>query len=353
MVRAMTGGEVRAGRVLIVDADDRRRRAMRHVVEGLEAVSHVEEAVSALAAADRALHVDVALVDCALPDADVVDAIRLLHRAAPTLPVIGVSAGTNPEVVRGALDAGAISFLSHTGPALTLGDAVIAALRGRGLVDPNLIRPVLNRYADLLENAHRRDRAVIESLAAAVEAKDTVTSRHLRAVSQLALKLADLVEPDLAGSDDFLYGCLLHDVGKIGVPERILAKPGPLTDAEWIVMRTHPRVGADVIRPLGLDPVVEHIVLHHHERWDGTGYPNGLSDQAIPLEARIFAVCDALEAMTAQRPYRGPLPADVAYQRVREGSGRQFDPTVVEALEQGMRDGTVELTRELEPVSSY
>jgi putative nucleotidyltransferase with HDIG domain len=348
----MKGGEVGAGRILVVDADARRRRAMRDLAGSLEVVGQVLEAVSADDAAGKAAQADVALVDCALPDADVSDAIRLLHRAAPQLPVIAVSAGTDPEVVRAALDAGALSFLSHTGPALTLGDAVTAALRGRGLVDPKLIHPVLNRYAELLEKARRRDRAVIESLAAAVEAKDTVTSRHLRAVSQLAVRLAELVDPELASSEDFLFGCLLHDVGKIGVPERILAKPGPLTDAEWVVMRTHPRVGADVIRPLGMAPVVEHIVLHHHERWDGGGYPTGLADSAIPLGARIFSVCDALEAMTAPRPYRGPLPADVAYGRVLKASGRQFDPGVVGALDDAIRDGSVELVRELEPAGT-
>jgi putative two-component system response regulator len=219
------------------------------------------------------------------------------------------------------------------------------------MLDPELIRPVLHRFAALVDEARTRDRRVIESLAAAVEAKDTVTSRHLRAVSQLAVKLAELVDPALARSEDFLFGCLLHDVGKIGVPERILAKPGPLTPDEWVVMRTHPTVGADVIRPLGLDPVVENIVLHHHERWDGTGYPNGQAGAAIPLEARIFAVCDALEAMTAPRPYRGPLPAQTAFGRVLAAAGRQFDPGVVDALEHGVRDDRVGLLRGLEPVA--
>jgi HD-GYP domain-containing protein (c-di-GMP phosphodiesterase class II) len=97
-------------------------------------------------------------------------------------------------------------------------------------------------------------------------------------------------------------------------------------------MRTHPSVGAEVIRPLRLAPVVENIVRHHHERWDGTGYPDGLADRAIPLEARIFAVCDALDAMTTPRPYREPVPAETAYDRVGRGAGGQFDPGVVEAL---------------------
>jgi putative two-component system response regulator len=281
-------------------------------------------------------------MDCSLPDAGIVDAITLVRRAAVGVAVIAVSAGSDPDLVREALDAGALSFLTHAGPALTVGDALLAALRGRGMLDPDLVRPVLRHYAELLDEARRRDRAAIESLATAVEAKDTVTSRHLRAVTQLAVKLAERVAPELARSDDFLDGCLLHDVGKIGVPERILTNPGPLTTDEWVVMRTHPSLGTEVIRPLRLPPVVENIVLHHHERWDGTGYPHGLADEGIPLEARIFAVCDALEAMTASRPYRGPMPAETAYERVLEGAGRQFDPTVVEVLQK-------ELLRALEP----
>jgi putative two-component system response regulator len=339
------GRGVHFARVVIADADPRRRRALRDVVDGLDTVDTVDEAASAMEAAKHAAAADLVLLDCMLPDAGIVDAIALQRRANDRVGTIAVSSGTDPDLVRAALDAGAMSFLSHTGPALTVGDAVTAALRGRKTMDPDLVRPILHHYAELLDDATRRDRAVIESLAAAVEAKDTVTSRHLHAVSQLAVKLAELAAPALARSDDFLYGCLLHDVGKIGVPEKILAKPGPLTADEWIIMRTHPSVGADVIRPLGLSPVVENIVLHHHERWDGTGYPNGLADQAIPLEARIFAVCDALEAMTAPRPYRGPMSAFRAYQRVLDAAGQQFDPGVVNALEAGGNG----LLRELEP----
>jgi putative nucleotidyltransferase with HDIG domain len=328
----MPGRGVHFASVVVADADPRRRRAIRDVIEGLDDVDAVVEAASAQEAAQRATAADVVVLDCALPDAGIVNAVPLVHRAGPHVTVVATSAGADPDLVRAALGAGARSFLSHGGLALSVGDAVVAALRGRGVLDTELVRPVLEDYDGLLERTRRRDRAVIESLAMAVEAKDAVTSRHLRAVSRLAVQLADRAAPELAGSDDFLYGCLLHDVGKIGVPERILAKPGPLTDDEWSVMRTHPSVGAEVIRPLRLAPVVGNIVLHHHERWDGTGYPNGLADAAIPLEARIFAVCDAIEAMTTARPYREALPTTTALHRVREASGQQFDPAVVEAL---------------------
>ncbi len=179
---------------------------------------------------------------------------------------------------------------------------------------------------------------MIESLAAAVEAKDTVTSRHLRAVSRLATQLAREVEPSYCDGDDFLFGCLLHDVGKIGVPEKILMKPGALTDDEWEVMRRHPQTGARVVRPLGMGPVVTDVVLYHHERWDGRGYPDGLAGDEIPLAARIFSVCDALEAMTAARPYRGPLPVSVAFERVKIEAGHQFDPDVIAALSEVVVD---------------
>jgi putative two-component system response regulator len=132
-------------------------------------------------------------------------------------------------------------------------------------------------------------------------------------------------------------------VGKIGVPEKILMKPGALTADEWEVMRRHPQTGARVVRPLGLAAVVTDVVLYHHERWDGGGYPDGLAGDEIPLAARIFSVCDALEAMTASRPYRGPLPVNVAFERVKIEAGQQFDPDVIAALTDGVESGSIDL----------
>jgi len=272
-------------------------------------------ALEALAAA-RAAHpaaVPVVVVDDA-PPASLLP--RLLDDGARTVVPVGAA----PTEVRAALD---------------------AAARGTGLVDVGLVRPSVDASAARLAESRRRDRAVIESLAAAVEAKDRVTSLHLGEVSRLARQLAGEIDPGLARCEDFLFGCLLHDVGKIGVPEAILGKPGPLTEAEWETMRRHPATGAGVIAPLGLAETVEHIVLHHHERWDGGGYPHGLAGESIPLVARIFSVCDALEAMTADRPYRAAMaPAD-AVEEVFSQAGRQFDPAVVAALQKGLARGSV------------
>jgi HD-GYP domain-containing protein (c-di-GMP phosphodiesterase class II) len=140
----------------------------------------------------------------------------------------------------------------------------------------------------------------------------------------------------------------LHDVGKIAVPTEILGKEGPLSEQEWDVMRRHPVTGARVVEPIAGSPTVVDVVRHHHERWDGRGYPDGLAGEAIPLAARIFSVCDALEAMTAARPYREAMSAEVALGRVQEASGAQFDPAVVTSLDRGLRDGEIRLERTLE-----
>ena len=270
--------------------------------------------------------------------------IAILDSAWPDVPVVVMHDDTEPAVVRSLLDAGAVSIVRSSTSDRDLRATLQAASERHGLIDVDVVRPVIDLYATLHAESRRRNRAVIESLAAAVEAKDTVTSRHLRAVSRLATALAKEVEPSLCADDDFLFGCLLHDVGKIGVPERILMKPGALTPDEWEIMRLHPETGARVVRPLGLSPVVTDVVLYHHERWDGSGYPEGRSKDEIPLPARIFSVCDALEAMTATRPYRGPLPAQVAFERVRLESGQQFDPDVVEALDAAVESGAIDLT---------
>jgi ribonuclease P protein subunit RPR2 len=261
----------------------------------------------------------------------------------PQAGVLAIVPSAEPQLIRSLLDAGARSVMLGDADGDDVRAAVAAAAEGRGLIDVDVVRPTIDLYAVLLAESRRRDRAVIESLAAAVEAKDSVTSRHLRRVSRLATQLATLVDPSVGESEEFLFGCLLHDVGKIGVPEDILSKPGPLTQEEWDVMRRHPQIGARVVRPLGLSEVVVDVVLYHHERWDGGGYPQGLRGDDIPLVARIFSVCDALEAMTAMRRYRDALPASIAYERVRMEAGTQFDPAIVRIFERGVSSGEIDL----------
>ena len=330
--------------VALVGTDAALRAQLRSALEDEPTVVELHDFASVEEAERDAAAPSVALVDATeLDDALAVAVLARLDLVWPETRLVVIAREADPSLVRSVLDAGGLSLLLAGADAGQVRATVHAALEGRGLLDVDVVRPVIDVYALLLSESRKRDRAVIESLAAAVEAKDSVTSRHLRQVSRLATQLAEHVDPALCRTDDFLYGCLLHDVGKIGVPEEILLKPGPLTDEEWQVMRRHPQTGARVVRPLGLSATVVDIVLYHHERWDGGGYPEGLAAEEIPLVARIFSVCDALEAMTADRPYRGPLPARMAFERVRIEAGQQFDPAIVEALERGVTAGTIAL----------
>src|SRR3954454_10239780 len=332
----LQSARARSGRVLLASSDAHTQATLRAMLAGCDAVLEISEDWSLPEACGLARAVDLVLFEAT--EAGRLGVIAALEglRAAGAPAVIVVAADSDPELVRSSLHGGALSFALTWSDLRALHATVAAALDGQGLVPTEVVQPAL-------EQAHGRIRAVVESLALAVEAKDSVTSRHLRSVTELAVQLAAQIDPDIAESDEFRYGCLLHDVGKIGVPERILSKPAPLSEDEWFVMRNHPDTGARVVEPLGLPQTVVDIVRPHHERWDGLGYPDGLAGEAIPLPARIFAVCDALDAMTSERPYRDPLPHSIAYARVRREAGRQFDPAVVAALERGVLRGEIEL----------
>lgn len=172
----------------------------------------------------------------------------------------------------------------------------------------------------------------LEALMEALDTRDTETQGHSRRVSEYTVAIArriGVVEPELT---QMRWGALLHDVGKIGVPDAILRKPGPLTPQEWIEMRKHPELGRRILSAIKFLEGAVPIVYCHQERYDGTGYPRGLQGDKIPLGARIFAVVDTLDAMTMNRPYRKALPYEQARAEVIKFAGIQFDPRVVEAF---------------------
>jgi putative nucleotidyltransferase with HDIG domain len=195
------------------------------------------------------------------------------------------------------------------------------------------------------ERAQRLYRETLASLSNALEAKDAVTSQHTEEVVRLAVAVAAELELDLELVRNVELGAVLHDIGKVRVPEAILNKPGPLTEDEWEVMRTHPDVGEQILRPIQSLRSILPIVRHHHERWDGTGYPDRLVARAIPLGARIVAVCDAYRAMTEDRPYRAALSEVEARKELKLGAGSQFDEECVDALLRALdrRDSTAEI----------
>ncbi len=187
----------------------------------------------------------------------------------------------------------------------------------------------LEQALSLLEDSYLD---MVKTLAFVVEAKDPSTHSHLERTHDYATVLARVIDAELADDHGLRYGFLLHDVGKIGVPEAILNKPGPLDEEEWRIMRAHPEIGVQMVAGIkSLGSAVE-VIRSHHERWDGRGYPAGLGGERIPLSARIFSVCDAFDAMTSDRPYRRALPYEQAVEEIMAGAGSQFDPAMTDAF---------------------
>jgi HD-GYP domain-containing protein (c-di-GMP phosphodiesterase class II) len=294
--------------------------------------------------------------------------------ALPFVVVAGVVAGVGYFALNNGLVAVAIGLDQHRSPREVLraelswllpsfvGYGLLAGLLGAAFTLSDgwgvlafLVPPALMRHGQRqvvlrteksvkqLKAAHRELReahaSVVEShrstaaaLAQAIEARDSGTGGHVVRVTRLATAMLALVDPELAADEHLSFGFLLHDVGKIGVPDAILRKPGPLTFEERAVMDKHPAIGHRIVSQAGFSDVVGEIVLTHHERWDGLGYPQGLRGEEIPLATRLFAVADSLDAMTDDRIYRTGMTLDEAIVEVVQHSGTQFDPLAVDVL---------------------
>jgi len=214
----------------------------------------------------------------------------------------------------------------------------------------------LERYAADLRETFKAERArsaelrasymaTVRALANAVEARDAYTGRHAERVAAYGLEIARAAGLELADDPQTEFGFLLHDVGKVAVPDAILFKSGSLTEEEYSLVRRHPVIGVEILRDVDFLGEGKLVVRHHHERWDGQGYPDGLAGDAIPLAARVFAVADALDALTTDRPYRPASSFADAREEVLRGAGSQFDPIVVAAYRQ-IPDATFQALRE-------
>jgi ribonuclease P protein subunit RPR2 len=201
----------------------------------------------------------------------------------------------------------------------------------------------LQRYAADLRETFKQERArthelrdsyvaTVRALANAVEARDAYTGQHAERVAAYGLRIARAHGIRMADEPQVEFAFLLHDVGKVAIPDAILFKPALLDPAERALMERHAHIGWEILRHIDWLGEAKLVVRHHHERWDGTGYPDGLAGEAIPLTARIFAVADALDAVTTDRPYRRGEPFPAARAIIAAGAGTQFDPAAVEAL---------------------
>ncbi len=214
----------------------------------------------------------------------------------------------------------------------------------------------LHRYAaDLRETflqerrrsqeLHRSYMLTVRALASAVEARDAYTGRHAERVAAYGLALGEVFELALADDPQIEFGFLLHDVGKVAVPDAILFKPGPLTTTERLVMQQHPVTGFEIVRDIDFLGAARDVIRSHHERWDGGGYPDGTAGEEIPVSARVFAVADTLDALTTQRPYRQPSTIAHAREIIEDGGGSHFDPDVIAAFRE-LPDSRIEQIRE-------
>jgi putative nucleotidyltransferase with HDIG domain len=201
----------------------------------------------------------------------------------------------------------------------------------------------LERYAADLRETFKRERerrhelrrsymATVRALCNAVEARDAYTGKHAERVAAYGMEIARVLDAPFSDDPEVEFGFLLHDVGKVAVPDSILWKPEPLTPEERLLMERHPIVGWEILREIDFLGEAKLVVRHHHERWDGDGYPDRLGGDVIPLAARVFAVADVLDALTTVRPYRQPSSIDEARAMIEESSGTQFDPEVVTAF---------------------
>ena len=221
-------------------------------------------------------------------------------------------------------------------PGLAIGmSALIAALQGEKDAKENL-RRLKKEFSLHLRKSLEREEAydtTLENFMAALDLRDVETYGHSKTVARYSHVLAGAVGiRDPRALESIRKGALLHDSGKMAIPDSILKKPGPLTAKEWEVIRRHPALGYGLVRDVKLVREVGNIILYHHEKYDGTGYPKRLKGDTIPLEARVFAVADTLDAVTSHRPYRAPRDFRVARHELVENAGRQFDPKVVDVF---------------------
>ena len=200
----------------------------------------------------------------------------------------------------------------------------------------------LNQALDSLENAYR---STLKALTAALETRDAETHGHSERVVTFSLRLGRELGLDREQQRALEFGSLLHDIGKIGVPDAILRKPAKLTEEEWVRMREHPQHGQAILREIEFLRGAARVVGQHHEKWDGSGYPLGLRGEEIDMNARIFAVADAFDAMISDRVYRAGRPYEEAAEELERFAGRQFDPTVVAAFHRVPREDWDELRR--------
>ena len=338
-------------RVLIVDDDDTTRRVIEILMTsfgyGVETARDGVEGLSKLASG-----VDLVLLDVVMPGMDGFEVCRRIRHDPATrdVPVMIVTSTDSRGDRLSAVEAGATDFIAKPVDETELRVRSASLLKMKEAQDAlksiraNLEDLVERRSASLrralvqMAEAQRRTYIAqldtVERLAIVAEYKDQVTARHIQRMSEYCAVIARGLEMAAADVELVMHASRMHDVGKIAIPDAILQKPAALDPAEWEVMRQHPGIGAAILdnSPSQVLQAGRVIALHHHERWDGGGYPGGMSGEQIPLWGRICAVADVFDAVTSERPYKRAFSNDEAMRMLREGRGAHFDPHLIDVF---------------------
>jgi putative two-component system response regulator len=306
-------------KILVIDDD----AVVRDVIGEMLAVAGYEIVAAATAAEALELFMDerigLVVTDIVMPDVSGLELLEAMRLHRPSLPIVLVTGANTRDNLSEALSRGADGLIAKPFTRTELQDAVGTALDRAGRSERDLRERLL---APTLTSA----------LANAIEAREEGMHGHCERLSVLAMRLGLALGLDEEEIEAIRLGAVLHDVGKIGIPDRVLLKRGTLTPAENELMRTHTIIGDDLLRPIDLLAAVRPIVRSHHERWDGLGYPDEIAGEEIPLGARIMAVADAVEAMSAKRVYREPLSEPEIVRELERGRGAQWDPGLVDLV---------------------
>jgi response regulator RpfG family c-di-GMP phosphodiesterase len=330
-----------ATRILIVDDDASVRDVITVLLreEGYICTT-VGSAEAALDAARRA-EFPLVISDVRMPGHDGFWLLDRMREAYPDTAVIMLTAFGDTEAAVECLRNGAADYLLKPPKVTELIRAIERAL-GRRRLDlarqryrrslENRVREKTTELSHALQDLHSTYSQTLWTLVAALDAREHETSDHSQRVVRLTLAIAQRLGVPESDLPDLGRGALLHDIGKIGVPDAILLKPGKLTPEEWSEMRKHPQIGFNILKSIDFLGRPAEMVLCHQERWDGGGYPRALAGEAIPLFARIFAIADTFDAMTSDRPYRRRTPLEATRAEIARYSGTQFDPRCADAF---------------------
>ena len=327
--------------VLIVEDDPPIRQVLSELFSGIGyrsfAAEHGQEGLEVF----RARRPPLVVTDLKMPVMDGVELLRGAKALDPDVAVVVLTGFGDVTTAIESLKLGAADYILKPVNFDELRIAAERALERRRLTIENrgyqatLERRVeeqtwqLSRALDSTAAAYRQ---TLEALGSALDTRDVGTQAHSQRVVGYARMLAEAAGIEEPLLTDVERGVLLHDIGKIGIPDSILLKPGPLSPEEWKIMRTHAELGGQLLSRIEFLKGAIPVVLHHHERWDGTGYPMGLKGEEIPLGARIFAIVDAFDAMTVDRPYSKAIGPEVAREEIKRCAGTHFDPKLVEVF---------------------